>query len=99
MEEIQAQVLEVSGKQTSRGTIYEVKMSDGFAYTAWEAVLAAQANALLNQMVSARVEHTTNTRNGRTYNNHTLKEIALPGSLPPLAQPVAPGAPVAAPPV
>jgi hypothetical protein len=91
MYEIQAQVLSVSGKNTSKGVVYEVAMSDGQKYAAWEPELAAKANAFQGQIVAARVDV---SQKGR-YTNYTLLEIALPGSLPPLATPAAPGAPVA----
>jgi hypothetical protein len=92
MYEIQAQVLGVEGKQTSKGTIYEVAMSDGKKYGAWEGDLAAKAHGLMGQLVDARVEYTQNSKNGKTYDNYTLKEIGVPGSLPAQAVPGVPGA-------
>lgn len=94
MQEIQVTVLAVQGRQAGSKTVYDVSTSDGVKYQAWEPELAAQANALIGQLVSARVETTTNSKNGRTYTNHTLREIGLPGTLAPQAQPAVPGTPV-----
>jgi hypothetical protein len=97
MQEIQSQVLSVTGRQAGNKIIYDVAMADGVKYAAWEPELAGQANALVGQAISARVETTQNSKNGKTYTNHTLHEIAVVGGLPALAQPLTPGAPIPVP--
>lgn len=94
METIQAQVLAVSGKNTSRGVVYEVQMGNGTTYSTWDGNLAAKANSLQGQLADARVNTTTNSKNGRTYTNHNLEDIAPAGQLAAAAMPVAAGVPV-----
>ena len=95
MELVQAQVLSVTGKNTSKGVVYEVQMGNGTTYSTWDGNIAAKANGLQGQLADANVELKTNTRNGRTYNNQILLDIAAAGQLGAVAQPVAPGVPVA----
>ena len=97
METIQAQVLAVSGKNTSRGVVYEVQMGNGTTYSTWDGNLAAKANTLQGQLADARVNTTTNNKNGRTYTNHNLEDIAPAGQLAATAVPVDAGTPVGVP--
>lgn len=92
MQDINAQVLSVSGRTTRNGrTLYDVALSDGQKYTTFEPDVANKANALTGQQVTARVEV---TQNGQ-YTNYNLKDIAPAGSaMPPLAMPVPAGAPL-----
>jgi len=85
MYEVSAQVLSVSGKNTSKGTVYEVAMSDGVKYQTWDAGIAQKAQGLQGQVVAARVEQKINGK----WTNYYLEDIGLPGTLPPLAQPLA----------
>jgi hypothetical protein len=90
MYEVQGQVLSSTGKQTTKGIVYEIAMSDGQKYSTWDAALGTKAHGLQGQVVVARVE----VEQKGQYTNYMLKEIGLVGQLAPLAQPAVPGTPV-----
>jgi hypothetical protein len=92
VQDIQAQVLGVSGRGTRTGkTVYDVALSDGNKYSTFNPDVATKANNLVGQNVSARVEV---KQNGQ-YTNYNLEDIAQVGQLAPLALP--PGTPLGAP--
>ena len=94
MQEINGQVLGVTGRQTKSGkTLYEVAFSDGQKYVTFKGDLSQKANGLVGQQVTMRV---TVKQNG-DFTNYYLEDIAPQGQLVPQALPA--GAPIQQPPV
>lgn len=90
-QDITGQVLSVVGRPVKNdNTIYDVAFSDGNKYSTFKAEIATKANGLVGQPVTARVSV---TQNGK-YTNYTLEDVGPVGSLPALAMPAAPGAPL-----
>lgn len=94
MAQIVAQILGVTGRTSRNGqhTMYDVALSDGNKYTTFDADLANRANALVGQTVSADVEVKQNNRNGKTYTNYDLNDLAPQGQL--ATQPIQAGTPI-----
>lgn len=81
---IPTQVVSVAARTTRNGkTLYDVTLSDGQKYTAFDPALAQKAANLQGQSVQADVEV---TQNGQ-YTNYNLKGVYGPGESAP-AQPV-----------
>lgn len=85
MQDIDGQVLEVTGRKSKDGKhdMYDVAFSDGNKYTTFEYDLAQKALGLKGQAVSARTEI---KQNGK-WTNFNLEDIAPQGQLGPLLTP------------
>lgn len=87
MQEVTATVLGVAGRQAGNSSIYDVALSDGQKYSTFNAELAQKAQALAGQQVTARVNVEQKNKNGRTYTNYNLEDIAPAGQLAQMALP------------
>lgn len=78
-QDVQVQILGVTVRQTSRGSVYDVACNDGVKRQVWEAPLANALNAHVNQTVWLRVNVSQTSKNGTTYTNHSIQAFAPPG--------------------
>lgn len=98
MEDLNTSVLGVVSRPTSRNLKYEVQLAHAVqgsnVFSTFKPDLAAKANSLVGQQVTARV-NVGPSKDGR-FINHDLEDIGPVGTLSQMAFPAQPGTPAAA---